>query len=90
MGTVDIRLHRPFDFKGLEVAASGRAIYSDQRKKWSYLGGGIVSNRWDTEAGEFGVLLGASYNKRLYRDDTAFDFVYSGAPTPTPVPSRIS
>jgi len=84
VGTVDIRLHRPFDFKGLEVAASGRAIYSDQRKKWSYLGGGLVSDRWETGAGEFGVLLGASYNKRLYRDDTAFDFVYSGAPTPTP------
>jgi iron complex outermembrane receptor protein len=84
VGTVDIRLHRPFDFKGLRVAGSARAVYSDQADKWSYLGGGLISNRWDTGIGEIGLMAGASYNRRRYRDDTAFDFVYSGAPIPTP------
>ena len=85
VGTIDIRLHRPFDFSdGLHVAGSGRAVYSDQAKKWGYLGGGLVSNRWDTSIGEIGLMAGASYNRRRYRDDVAFDFVYSGAPIPTP------
>ena len=84
VGTIDIRLHRPFDFgEGLHVAGSGRAVYSDQAKKWGYLGGGIVSEHWDTAIGEIGLMAGASYNRRRYRDDTAFDFVYSGSPTPT-------
>ena len=84
VGTVDIRLHRPFDFDGLRVAGSGRAVYSDQAKKWSYLGGGLVSDRWDTSIGEIGLMAGASYNKRRYRDDTAFDFDSSGGPIATP------
>jgi len=83
-GVIDIRLHRPFDFNGLEVAAGGRGVYSDQAGKWGYLADGLISDRWATGIGDVGVLLGASYNKRRYEDQTAFDFVYSGAPIPTP------
>ncbi len=78
-GVIDIRLHRPFDFKGLTIAAGGRAVYSDQSNKWGYLGDGIVSDRWDTSIGEVGVLVGASYNRRRYQDNTAFDFVSNPA-----------
>jgi len=85
VGTIDIRLHRPFDFsEGLHAAGSGRAVYSDQAKKWGYLGGGLISDRWDTSIGEIGLMAGASYNRRRYRDDTAFDFDSSGAPIATP------
>jgi len=83
-GVIDIRLHRPFDFKGLTVAGDGRAVYSDQAKKWSYLGGGLVSDRWDTGIGELGLLVGASYNRRKYEDQIAFDFDSSGTPVATP------
>ncbi|WBO21563.1 TonB-dependent receptor [Sphingomonas abietis] len=83
-GVIDIRLHRPFDFKGFTIAGDGRAVYSDQAKKWSYLGGGLVSDRWDTGIGELGLLIGASYNKRRYEDQVAFDFDASGTPVATP------
>jgi TonB-dependent receptor len=83
-GVIDIRLHRPFDFDGLRVAGDGRAVYSDQAGKWGYLGGGLISDRWQTGIGEIGLMAGASYNRRKYEDQTAFDFVYSGAPVPTP------
>lgn len=83
-GVIDIRLHRPFDFSGLTVAGDGRAVYSDQAKKWSYLGGGLVSDRWDTGIGELGLLVGASYNRRKYEDQIAFDFDSSGTPVATP------
>ena len=83
-GLIDVRLRRPFDFAGSQVAASGRAVYSDQSKKWGYIGSGLVSQRWDTGIGEMGLLVAASYNKRLYQDQTAFDFVSSGTPVATP------
>jgi TonB-dependent receptor len=77
-GRIDIRLHRPFDFNGLQIAGSARAIYSDQAKKWSYIGSGLVSDRWQLgDGGEFGVLVGLSYNRRRYQDQTAFNFGFN-------------
>lgn len=83
-GLIDVRLRRPFDFRGLQVAGSARAVYSDQADKWGYIGSGLVSNRWETGAGEFGALIGVSYNRRRYQDQTAFDFISSGTPVATP------
>jgi TonB-dependent receptor len=78
-GRIDIRLRRPFDLKpGITVAGNIRALYSDKREAWSYIGSGLVSGRWETAGGqEFGLLLGASYNKRRYRDQTAFNFGFN-------------
>ncbi|QXQ05556.1 TonB-dependent receptor [Sphingosinicellaceae bacterium] len=77
-GSVDIRLRRPFDFDGLQVAGGARAIYGDQAKKWSYIGSGLVSNHWTSKSGqEFGVLIGASYNRRKYEDQIAFNFGFN-------------
>ena len=78
-GRIDIRLRRPFDLEpGITVAGSARALYSDKREKWSYIVSGLASGRWESEGGqEFGILLGASYNKRLYRDQTAFNFGFN-------------
>lgn len=76
-GRIDIRLRRPLDFKGLQVAGSARGIYGEQIDKWSYIGSGLISNRWETGDGqEIGVLVGASYNKRRFYDQTAFNFGY--------------
>lgn len=83
-GTIDIRLRRPFDFNGLQIAGGGRAIYADQRGKWGYIGSGLISNRWTTASGqEFGILLAASYNKRKYEDQTAFNFGFNPLNPPT-------
>ena len=79
-GVIDVRLRRPFDFPGLQIAGGGRAVYSDQSGKWGYLGNALVSDRWETSVGEIGALFGVSYNRRKYEDDTAFDFVSNGTP----------
>ncbi|HEX8415441.1 MAG TPA: TonB-dependent receptor [Sphingomicrobium sp.] len=76
-GTIDIRLRRPFDFDGLQVAGGARAIYADNRDKWSYIGSALISDRWDTGIGEIGVLVSGSYNKRKYQDQTAFNFGFN-------------
>lgn len=78
-GRIDIRLRRPFDLEeGLTVAGGARGLYSDKNEKWSYIASGLVSYRTETESGqEFGVLIGASYNARKYRDQTAFNFGFN-------------
>ena len=91
-GAIDIRLRRPFDFDGLQVAGGARAFYSDNRNKWSYVTSGLVSNRWESASGaEFGVLIGASYNDRKYQDQTAFNFGFSplSATNPTLIPDTV-
>ncbi|MES2443096.1 MAG: TonB-dependent receptor [Pseudomonadota bacterium] len=78
-GRIDIRMRRPFDLKtGITVAGSARALYSDKREKWSYIASGLISGHWETAGGqEFGLLVGASYNNRKYRDQTAFNFGFN-------------
>ncbi|WP_375420671.1 TonB-dependent receptor plug domain-containing protein [uncultured Sphingomonas sp.] len=49
-GTIDIRLRRPLDFDGFEIAGGARTFYSDKRDKWSYVTSGLVSNRWERAA----------------------------------------
>lgn len=83
-GTVDVRLRRPFDFDGLQIAGGGRGVYSDQSDKWGYLGSALISDRWETGIGEVGVLLAGSYNRRRYQDDIAFNFVSNCVTEPDP------
>ena len=78
-GRIDIRLRRPFDFDdGLTVAGGARGLYSDKREEGSYILSGLASYRLETASGqEFGILIGASYNSRKYRDQTAFNFGFN-------------
>jgi TonB-dependent receptor len=74
-GLIDIRLRKPLDFKGFEVAGGARGIYGDNAKKNSYTANALVSNRWKTgNGGEFGALVAASYQKYHYQDQTIFNF----------------
>ncbi|MGC1301037.1 MAG: TonB-dependent receptor [Caulobacteraceae bacterium] len=74
-GLINIRLRRPFDFDGLEVAGTVRGIYGDQRDAIDPNGSILVSDRWNTGIGDVGALLSLSYQKRRYLDETAFNFV---------------
>jgi TonB-dependent receptor len=68
-GTINVELHRPFDFPGLEVAGSVKGTYGTLSKKWAPDASLLLSNRWDTGAGEFGIMLDGSYQKRLVSTD---------------------
>jgi TonB-dependent receptor len=68
-GTIDVRMHRPFDFNGLEVSGTGRAIYSDLSHRTDPNLGLLISDRWSTPAGEIGALVGVSYQERHYRNE---------------------
>jgi TonB-dependent receptor len=76
-GLVNVRSRRPFDFKGLEVAGSAWALYSRQAGKVTPNGNFLVSDRWSTDAGDFGALINLSYTELQYLDseNSNTDFV---------------
>jgi TonB-dependent receptor len=72
-GSIDIRTRRPFDFAGAQLNAFGHADYTDKAKHWNPDFGATASNRWDTNIGEFGALVGVSYLGRNYHEERAFN-----------------
>jgi TonB-dependent receptor len=62
-GTVDLRTRVPFDAKGQLIQVGARANYGDLDKKWTPDLNGYYSNRWQTEAGEFGIMANLAYSQ---------------------------
>ena len=73
-GLVNIRLHRPFDFDGLQVAGTLQGTYGSVSSHIDPNASILLSDRWQTSAGEFGMLLDVSYMNRHYIDQDAFDY----------------
>ncbi|NVK54020.1 MAG: TonB-dependent receptor [Alteromonadaceae bacterium] len=67
-GTVDLQTRKPFDFEGFKADASVTADYGDFSEKLTPAVSGMVSNRWDTDKGEFGVLVNLAYSKIASHD----------------------
>lgn len=72
-GIIDMRLHKPFDFKGLTIAANAHGIYTRNTKDVNPNVGALIADRWDTEAGEFGALLDLSYSRNAFNRPVAFN-----------------
>jgi TonB-dependent receptor len=76
VGAINVDLRRPFDFQGLEVAGSVRGIYSDETDKTDPIVSGLVSDRWQTDAGEFGAMVSVSYQDKNYLEANTFNGTY--------------
>ena len=70
-GTVDLVTRKPLDSRGLKVAGTIGANYGDLREKWSPEFSGLISNRWDTGAGSFGLQFGYAYSELKSRTDAS-------------------
>ncbi len=68
-GVVNLKTRRPFDFKGFQASLSLRNNYYDFVEKSRPQLSGLVSTRFDTGLGEFGVLFGAAVIKSAGRRD---------------------
>jgi TonB-dependent receptor len=79
-GLVNVRSRRPFDFSGFELAGSAWGLYSRQSGRWSPNGNLLISDRWETGAGQFGALLNFSYTELNYLDSEVSntDFIANG------------
>ena len=62
-GTVNLQTHMPFDFDGFKANASISGSYGDYSEDFTPAASAMVSNRFDTDIGEFGVLLDVAYSK---------------------------
>jgi TonB-dependent receptor len=65
-GTVDIRTFRPFDFPGLKVGATLTETNQEYGAHTDPTASFLISNRWNTDAGEFGALLNTGITTMHY------------------------
>ncbi len=61
-GTVNLRTHVPFDSEGFVAAFSAELGYGDLAEETKPSGSLLISNRWDTGIGEFGLMANAAYS----------------------------
>lgn len=71
-GLINVRSRRPFDFSGLEIAGALNGTYADLADDIAWNGNLLVSNRWETGAGDFGALINVSYTELEYLDTARF------------------
>ncbi|WP_232522304.1 TonB-dependent receptor [Marinimicrobium alkaliphilum] len=69
-GQIDVRTFRPFDFDGQRVSLAGRFVHQEQAGETDPIFSALFSDRWITNAGEFGALINVSHAKTSYRDQT--------------------
>ena len=62
-GTVNLRTHVPFDADGFRFAFSAKANYGDLNEDVNPEGSFLISDRWTTGIGDFGLLANAAYSK---------------------------
>ncbi len=77
-GSIDVRTHRPFDFKGAKFGLAARGIYQEQADKTGPNLSAMASNWWQTGAGKVGALINVSFAETHYRDQN----VTAGAMVP--------
>ena len=71
-GVIDVRTNRPFDFKGTQFVVNGRLEHRDKADVNNPDLSSMVSNRWKTDLGEVGALVGLSYQRGKYHDERAW------------------
>lgn len=60
-GLIDMRLHRPFDFDGLQLAGNVQAVNESHAGHVDPQASFLVSDRWSTGIGDVGLLLDVSF-----------------------------
>ena len=62
-GSIDLRTRVPFDATGQLIQIGANMNYNDLSKKWTPDANVFYSNRWNTEAGEFGIMGHVAYSR---------------------------
>ena len=70
-GQIDVFTRRPLDFDGFALSGVARGVYNDLTDKVDPNVSGLVSNRWETGVGDFGLLVNGSYVKSRFREMSA-------------------
>jgi TonB-dependent receptor len=70
-GNVDVITRSAFDYRGFHIAGKLGGGYVELGKRQEYEGQLVLSDRFDTSLGEFGVLVSGSYYQRDMVTDNA-------------------
>ncbi|WMJ69249.1 TonB-dependent receptor [Stenotrophomonas sp. 24(2023)] len=62
-GTVSLTTARPFDYEGKKLVVGAKAQTNTNTDGVTPRVIGLASNRWQTDAGEFGILASAAYSR---------------------------
>lgn len=62
-GTISLRTRKPFDSQGEVFAFNVDYSYGDKAEAWTPTFSALYSNRWETDAGEFGFLANYANSK---------------------------
>ncbi len=68
-GSIDLRTKLPFDFKEATAIVTAKGNYGDFSQKAEPGGSVLLSDRWNTNAGEFGALIDVAYSDYYRRSD---------------------
>jgi iron complex outermembrane receptor protein len=68
-GTVNLVTRKPFDSDERMISFNAKANYGDFREEVTPSFSGLFADRWDTSAGEFGILLAGSQSEYETRGD---------------------
>ena len=68
-GLVNLRTFMPFDFTGFKGAMSLQGNYTELQRKTSPAGSALLSDRWDSDFGQFGALLSLAHSVSTTRTD---------------------
>jgi len=74
-GLIDVRLHRPFDFDGLEIAGTAHGTHSSLSGNTDGDGSVLVSDRWSTGIGDMGLLVDLSYRQDHYKEEILDNYI---------------
>jgi iron complex outermembrane recepter protein len=68
-GVINLRTRQPFDFDGFAANLTLTGNYADYAAKAHFGGVALVSDRWQTKIGEFGLLLNFAYSDLTTKAD---------------------
>jgi TonB-dependent receptor len=68
-GLIDVRLHRPFDFKGFTLVAGGAFGYPTLATVGDPSASVLISDRWQTPIGEIGLLVNVAWRNDHNREE---------------------
>jgi TonB-dependent receptor len=68
-GVVNLRTRQPFDFDGFALNLTATGNYADYASKGHVGGVGLISDRWNTSIGEFGLLVNVAYSDLTTKAD---------------------
>lgn len=66
---IDLQTGRPFDKPGFRAALSAQGAYYDNNKTTAPRIAGLISDTWNTGAGQFGALFSIAYSTRHETED---------------------